>query len=115
MNFNGRIFRVNLVRRTSRTIHRLDGSSTTIRSDGSEFWSVGGALHREDSPAIIYADGVRLWYRRGQLHRNNLLHRIGGPAIIWGDQPGIYGQTEEWWENGIRREPPPSGLRAARR
>ena len=32
-------------------------------------------LHREDGPAVVYADGDRLWYLNGKLHR------MDGPAL----------------------------------
>ena len=33
-------------------------------------------LHREDGPAMEWADGDRLWYLNGKLHR------MDGPAIV---------------------------------
>jgi hypothetical protein len=33
-------------------------------------------LHREDGPAIEYADGEKAWVQNGRLHRED------GPAII---------------------------------
>ena len=33
------------------------------------------SLHREDGPAIEFADGTKCWYRNGQRHRED------GPAI----------------------------------
>lgn len=57
-----------------------------------------GQLHRDDGPALEYANGDKAWYRDGQLHRDdgpavelpngdrewyrdNQLHRDDGPAI----------------------------------
>ena len=34
-------------------------------------------LHREDGPAIIYANGDKEWYFNGECHRED------GPAVIW--------------------------------
>ena len=34
-----------------------------------------GQLHRENGPAIEYADGTKVWYYHGKLHRED------GPAI----------------------------------
>ena len=34
-------------------------------------------LHREDGPAVEYANGDKYWYL------NNLCHRIDGPAVDW--------------------------------
>ena len=46
----------------------------TKYSDRVEY-TLNGKLHREDGPAIEYADGDKEWYLHGKLHR------IGGPAI----------------------------------
>jgi len=53
-------------------------------------WLSLGKFHRENSPAIIYADGTKRWYKNGKLHRTN------GPAIIHSN--GI----KEFWENNMR-------------
>ena len=45
-------------------------------------------LHRENGPAIEYADGTKFWFQNGQCHRTD------GPAIEWS-----YG-TKSWWQNG---------------
>jgi hypothetical protein len=39
------------------------------------FWYKNGELHREDGPAIQYADGSKSWYKEGKRHR------LDGPAI----------------------------------
>jgi len=52
------------------------------------FWYLNGKLHREDGPAIEYADGSRQWWINGKLHRED------GPAVIY--PTGI----REWWFNG---------------
>ena len=44
-------------------------------------------LHRENGPAIEYADGTKCWYQNG------LLHRTDGPAI---DRASGH---KEWWQN----------------
>lgn len=38
-----------------------------------------GQFHREDGPAIEWADGTKEWWLRG------LSHREDGPAIEWAD------------------------------
>lgn len=55
---------------------------------GDKFWYLDGLRHREDGPAIEYANGGKKWYRHG------LLHRLDGPAIIWPDL------TKEWFTYG---------------
>jgi hypothetical protein len=74
---------------------------------------VNGELHREDGPAVEWADGTRKWYLNGKLHReggpafegadgtrawwlNDILHREDGPAVEWADG------TREWWYRGTK-------------
>jgi hypothetical protein len=47
-------------------------------------------LHRENAPAVEYANGSRIWCQNGQRHR------IDGPAIEWWDG------DKRWWQNGQR-------------
>ena len=47
-----------------------------------------GKLHREDGPAIEYANGPKEWWQNGQLHR------IDGPAVEWTSG------TKEWYQDG---------------
>ena len=47
-------------------------------------------LHREDGPAIEYADGYKEWYINGKLHRED------GPAV---EDPDGY---KAWYINGER-------------
>lgn len=49
-------------------------------------------FHREDGPALTYANGDQEWFIHGNHHRED------GPAIIWGE-------TKEWWVNGIQYDP----------
>ena len=39
------------------------------------FWRLNGKLHRENGPAVEYANGHKEWYR------NDKLHREDGPAV----------------------------------
>jgi hypothetical protein len=83
-----------------------------IDSIGTKEWFLNGKLHREDGPAIIYADGTKFWYLNGKLHRedgpavedvdgtkkwglNNKLHREDGPAIEYANG------TKEWYLNDV--------------
>jgi len=59
-----------------------------IDSFGNKCWYFNGKLHREDGPAVEYADGGKSWWLNGEYHR------IDGPAVEWGDG------TEEWYLNG---------------
>ena len=46
--------------------------------------------HRENGPAIEYADGTKSWYQNGDLHRTD------GPAVEWSNG------TKSWYQNGLR-------------
>ena len=41
-------------------------------------------LHREDGPAVVYADGDKSWYFNGKRHR------MDGPAIEWNNNSKIW-------------------------
>ena len=68
--------------------HREDGPAIEF-ADGNRYWYLNGNLHREDGPAIERADGTRQWYLNGKRHR------IDGPAI-----EHAYG-TRRWYLNGL--------------
>jgi len=56
-----------------------------IDKDGNKFWlDADGDLHREDGPAIEWANGCKYWYRKG------LLHREDGAAVEGPD-------SQRWW------------------
>ena len=57
---------------------------------GDKFWYLNGNLHREDGPAIEYANGDKYWYLNGQHHRED------GPAIVSVDGDKF------WYLNGER-------------
>ena len=59
-----------------------------VHSDVSEHWYLNGRLHRENGPAVEYANGNKTWYLNGELHRED------GPAVDWA------GSFKEWWING---------------
>ena len=48
-----------------------------VRSGGTKIWRLNGKRHREDGPAVEYANGSKWWYLNGELHRED------GPAIEW--------------------------------
>ena len=43
----------------------------------NEWRNTEGQLHREDGPAIEYADGRKSYYQNGKLHKED------GPALEW--------------------------------
>ena len=51
-------------------------------------WFKNGLWHREDGPAIEWANGVKWWYKEGKYHRED------GPAI-----ESLNGH-KEWYKNG---------------
>ena len=49
-----------------------------VTKDGTRsYYNNAGELHRDEGPAIEYADGDKFWYQNGNLHRTD------GPAIEW--------------------------------
>jgi len=70
-----------------RKLHREDGPAIEY-ADGDKFWLINGELHREDGPAIEYACGYKAWYVNGERHRED------GPAIEWANG------DKRWYING---------------
>ena len=68
-------------------LHREDGPAIEY-ANGSKKWYLNGNLHREDGPAIEYASGTKSWYLNGKLHRED------GPACEYADG------DKEWYLNG---------------
>jgi hypothetical protein len=56
---------------------------------GKEWW-LNGVLHREDGPAIEWANGSKEWWLNGKPHRED------GPAAEYADG------RKEWYLNGDR-------------
>ena len=54
----------------------------------SREWYLNGKRHREDGPAVEYADSTKYWYLNGQRHRED------GPAIEWANG------DKSWYLNG---------------
>ena len=62
-----------------------------VAKDGTRrYYNNAGELHRDEGPAVEWADGTKLWYQNGQLHRTD------GPAIEWWDG------DKRWYINGKR-------------
>ena len=83
----------------------------TVDDNGNKRWYSNGKLHREDGPAIEWANGYKSWYINGKRHRedgpaveradgtkcwciNGKLHREDGPAIECADG------DKSWYING---------------
>jgi hypothetical protein len=69
--------------------HREDGPALEY-ANGNMEWFLNGERHREDGPAIEYTDGTKEWYRYGTLHRED------GPTREYPDG------SKEWWVKGRR-------------
>jgi len=77
-------------------LHREDGPAIEY-ANGTKFWYLNDEPHREDGPAIEYADGTKYWYLNGDRHR------IDGPAVEWADG------TKCWYFDGkLHREDGPA-------
>ena len=37
-----------------------------VHDSGNKYWFLNGARHREDGPAIEYANGSKEWYKNGK-------------------------------------------------
>ena len=55
-------------------LHREDGPAIEY-ANGDKSWYINDKLHREDGPAIEYANGDKSWWINGKRHRED------GPAI----------------------------------
>ncbi len=84
---------------------------TRVTETGNRIWeNAEGYYHRDDGPAIEYANGNKSWYKNGQLHRddgpsliekerkiwhqNGERHRLDGPAAEYANG------DKEWFVNG---------------
>ena len=67
--------------------HRENGPAIEY-ADGSKLWWLNNNRHREDGPAIECANGTKEWYLNGKRHRKD------GPAIEYADG------YKAWWVNG---------------
>ena len=59
-----------------------------VNDNGDKAWYLNGKLHREDGPAVEYADGSKWWVL------NDKLHREDGPACEYADG------SKSWYLNG---------------
>ena len=59
---------------------------------GNKRWRLNGKFHREDGPAIEWADGDKEWWLNGKYHRED------GPAF-----EGVSG-FKAWWLNDEKYE-----------
>jgi len=57
---------------------------------GNKCWYLNNDLHREDGPAVEWANGDKSWYFHSKLHR------LDGPAIEYANG------SKSWWYHGER-------------
>jgi hypothetical protein len=69
-------------------LHREDGPAIEY-ANGTKRWYLNDKLHREDGPAIEYANGDKHWYLDNELHRED------GPAMEYADGDNF------WYLDGI--------------
>jgi hypothetical protein len=82
--------------KTMNILHREDGPAVEY-ADGYKGWYLNGKRHREDGPAIEGANGYKRWYLNGKRHRED------GPAI---EYPNGY---RAWYlNNEFHREDGPA-------
>lgn len=58
--------------------HREDGPAIEY-ANGGKFWYIEGSIHREDGPAAEFPNGDKMWYVKNKLHRED------GPAKEYAD------------------------------
>jgi hypothetical protein len=59
-------------------LHRDDGPAIEY-ANGGKFWYIEGSIHREDGPAAEFPNGDKMWYVKNKLHRED------GPAKEYAD------------------------------
>ena len=82
--------------------HREDGPAVEY-ADGGKQWFLNGNLHREDGPAVEYADGGKEWFLNGNLHRED------GPAVEYANGSKSWylngkSLTEEEWKKKVSKD-----------
>lgn len=68
-------------------LHRDDGPAVEWADGGQEWWQ-HGEMHRDDGPSMEYIDGTKAWHQGGALHRDD------GPALKGRDG------TTYWYQHG---------------
>lgn len=76
-------------------LHRLDGPA--YECNEYKKWYVNGVAHRDNGPAIEYANGKQVWMQNGQYHRDPHPETgICGPAIENPNNP----KENKWYKHG---------------
>ena len=55
-----------------KTVDKLTGKGYEyiVDKNGTKVWYINGNLHREDGPAVEWADGDKVWYINGRNYGN---------------------------------------------
>ena len=61
-------------------LHREDGPAVEY-ANGDKFWFINGKQHREDGPAIEYANGDKLWFINGKKLTEEEFNKRTKPCI----------------------------------
>jgi len=67
--------------------HREDGPAVEF-ANGTKWWYLNDNRHREDGPAVVQDDGTKFWYLNGKRHRED------GPAVAFASG------GKAWYLNG---------------
>ena len=77
--------------------HREDGPAVVWADGRKEYW-IDDELHRVDGPAVVCADGDKYWFKHGQKHRED------GPAIEFAEYKAWYHHDKLHREDGPAEE-----------
>jgi len=78
-------------------LHREDGPAVEY-ADGNNDWYLNGKLHREDGPAVEGSEGYKAWYLHGKQHRED------GPAIECSDGYKAWYLNDVWYTEQEHKE-----------
>ena len=96
-----RWFKPNLI------LHRENGPALewTLEEKGKEYeYYINGERHRDDGPAIEYADGFQQWWKNGRIHREDgpaITYSSGRKVWVWHGQHAI--NENQWLDTHWRR------------
>jgi hypothetical protein len=64
------------------TFHREDGPAIEY-ANGDKFWYYHGQWHREDGPAAEYANGNKAWHLKGKQYTEEEYWRLVKLKALW--------------------------------
>ena len=63
-------------------LHKEDGPAIEF-ANGTKSWYIHGKRHREDGPAMEYADGTKCWYLEGKEYTQEEHARMVKLKVFW--------------------------------